>query len=143
MKNIENNTEPTEEILRYRKAFDEHVKIWERISVEAFNRDLTSVRSKKQMSKFEPYLKSIPIEDFISIMVDEATLIAQGSETYSPTVNQLYKQLGAKVYARFKVLQNKETGVLDKVNFIFSLGFEEFYYFYISLADFKGTFGIL
>ncbi|KAI4457037.1 dna-directed rna polymerase mitochondrial [Holotrichia oblita] len=115
IKNIENTTEPTEEILKYRQAFDEHIKMWESVAVTAFNRDLSTLSANKQGHKLEPFMKSIPIKDFVSIMVEEAKVIAQGSETYSPTVNQLYRELGAKVYSRYKVLRKKKTGVLDKI----------------------------
>lgn len=61
-------------------------------------------------------MRCIPAKDFVKIIVEEAKKIALGSETYSPTVNLLYRDLGHKVYARYKVLRKQKTGVLHKVS---------------------------
>ncbi|GJQ79965.1 hypothetical protein Trydic_g9443 [Trypoxylus dichotomus] len=115
VKNIENTSEPTQEILKYRQAFDDHIKMWEEIGLDAFNRNLVGLSATKLGNKLEPFMRSIPVKDFVSIMIDEAKVLAQGSETYSPTVGLLYRDLGNRVYARFKVLYKEKTEVLDKI----------------------------
>ncbi|RZC40231.1 DNA-directed RNA polymerase, mitochondrial, partial [Asbolus verrucosus] len=115
IKSIENRKRVTEEVLKYRETMAEHVKSWEETATKAFNRDLSALASQRSPLNYEPYMRSIPLKDFVAIIVDEAKKIAEGSETYSPTVNYLYKNLGNKVYARYKVLRKQKTGVLDKV----------------------------
>lgn len=115
MKSIAAKPNPTPEIIKYRESLDALLKTWSQTALEAFNRDLKTLTARKGAITLEPYMRSIPVKDFISIIVDEALKIAQGSETYSPTVNQLHRELGQKVYARFKILQKQETGILDKV----------------------------
>lgn len=45
----------------------------------------------------------------------EIRKLAEGSETYSPSVSQLYRELGTKVLSRYQVLYKKEKGILEKV----------------------------
>lgn len=91
------------------------INIWKEEALTAFNRDLNALTAKRGCLTLEPYMRSIPVKDFITIIIEEAVKIAQGSETYSPTVHQLYKDLGGKVYQRFRMLQKQKCGVLDKV----------------------------
>jgi len=41
--------------------------------------------------------------------------LAEGSETYSPGVLQLYRELGLSVLNRWQVRQKQKTDILDKV----------------------------
>lgn len=119
VKSIESKAKPTEEVLYYRKVFDEHIQLWEKAALEAFNRDLAALSAQRNALSMEPYMRCIPAKDFVKVIVEEAKKIALGSETYSPTVNLLYKDLGHKVYARYKVLRKQKSGALDKViNFL-------------------------
>lgn len=63
----------------------------------------------------EPYLRCIPIKDFVAIIIEEAKKIAEGSETYSPTVTMLYKDLGHRVYARYRIFNKDKTGTIKKI----------------------------
>ncbi|KAF2883356.1 hypothetical protein ILUMI_22858 [Ignelater luminosus] len=112
---IEAKSEITEEIRRYRAAVDNHIDMWEKEALEGFNRDLATLTARRNALSLEPYIRSIPARDFVQIIVDEAKKIAQGSETYSPTCQQLYKELGLKVYSRYKVLRKQKLAVLDKI----------------------------
>lgn len=116
VKSIENRDKPTKEVLYYRKVFEEHVGMWEKAALQAFNRDISTLSAQRHPLNLEPYLRCIPARDFVKIIVEEAKKIALGSETYSPTVNLLYRDLGSRVYARYKVLRKQKSGVLDKVN---------------------------
>ncbi|XP_056629610.1 DNA-directed RNA polymerase, mitochondrial [Diorhabda sublineata] len=112
---IEKKGPVTEEIQRNRNSLEEHYKMWENEALKAFNRDLATLTAQRSAINMEPYIRSIPAKDCIAIIVEEAKKMAQGSETYSPTVNMLYKELGSKVYARYKILSKQKKGVLDKV----------------------------
>lgn len=115
VKSIEAKAAPTEEVLRNREVWTEHTKLWETAAGEAFNRDLLALSAQRSALNNDLYLRSIPVKDIITIIVDEAQKLAQGSETYSPTTTMLYRELGSKVYARYKVLKKQKTGVLDKI----------------------------
>ncbi|KAJ8951598.1 hypothetical protein NQ318_020475 [Aromia moschata] len=115
VKSIEARDNPSEEILKYRGILDDHYKMWEETALAAFNRDLTALIAQKNVLNLEPYMRCIPVQDYVAIIIDEAKKLAQGSETYSPTVNMLYKDMGTKVYARYKILRKQKTGVLNKI----------------------------
>ncbi len=46
-------------------------------------------------------------------------MLAEGSETYSPTVGQLYRALGNKVQTRYHMEQKKNNGLLQKTGQIY------------------------
>ncbi|KAG5895035.1 hypothetical protein JTB14_014773 [Gonioctena quinquepunctata] len=115
VKSIETRGEITDEIKRYRVVLEEHYQMWEESALKAFNRDLATLSAQRSAMNMEPYMRCIPVKDYIAIIVDEAKKLAQGSETYSPTVYMLYKDMGSKVYARYKILSKQKTGVLDKI----------------------------
>jgi DNA-directed RNA polymerase len=126
IKSIENKSPVTDEVLKYRESMNDHVKHWEETAAKAFNRDLSALAAQRSPLNYEPYMRSIPMKDFVTIIVNEAKQIAEGSETYSPTVNQLYRNLGYKVYMRYKMLRKQKTGVLDKVTTIHTKYCEEY-----------------
>lgn len=115
VKNIEAREQPSEETLRYRNYVEELHKNWTEAATEAFKRNLWGLSNEKSAINQDVFMKIIPIEDFVTIIVDEAKKLSHGSETYSPTVNMLYRDLGNKVYRRYMVLKRKNTGVLDKI----------------------------
>ncbi|EFA08534.1 DNA-directed RNA polymerase, mitochondrial [Tribolium castaneum] len=120
VKSIENRGKVSDEVTKYREIMNQHIRDWEETAAKAFNRDLSALAAQKSPLNPEIYMRSIPLKDFVTILVNEAKQIAEGSETYSPTVNQLYRDLGSKVYARYKILRKQKTGVLDKVQSIHS-----------------------
>lgn len=101
--------------MKYRNDLKDHYQMWEKDATLAFNRDLSALAAKRSALNMEPYLRCIPAKDFVSIIVEEAKKIAQGSETYSPTAPMLYKNLGRKVYERYRVLNKEKTGALKKI----------------------------
>lgn len=72
----------------------------------AFCRDLNTLKAQTHSKgnraiNLLPYLRALTVEQYADIVVQEIRLLAEGSETFSYTVGQLYKQLGTKVQARF------------------------------------------
>lgn len=47
-----------------------------------------------------PYLRCLSAEQYADIVMNEIRSLAEGSETFSLTVGQLYKQIGKTVQAR-------------------------------------------
>lgn len=115
MKSIECRDTPSKEVLGYREILDEHYKMWTEAAYAAFSRDLSTLTAQRSSFNLEPYLRCIPQKDYITVIIEEAKKIAQGSETYSPTVSMLHKDMGSKVYARYKILRKQKTNVLSKV----------------------------
>lgn len=53
------------------------------------------------------------------INAQEVRKLAEGSETYSPSMVHLHKELGARVLARYEILHKKQSGILDKVDSLY------------------------
>ncbi|KAF5291408.1 hypothetical protein FQR65_LT01718 [Abscondita terminalis] len=115
IKSVETKQKVNNETLVYRKAFEELIGSWEKAASDGLHRDLMSLTARRNILTLEPYLRLLPAKDLVQIIVDEAKKIAEGSETYSPTCIQLYKELGMKVYTRYQILQKQKSGVLDKI----------------------------
>ncbi|KAK9883720.1 hypothetical protein WA026_001908 [Henosepilachna vigintioctopunctata] len=121
VENIETRQELSPEVSHHRESLEKLFQVWTETAINAFRRDLFCLSAKKGSTNLDVYMKCIPVEEFIKIIVNEAKKLSQGSETYSPTVNMLYRELGTKVYMRYKVLRKEETGVLDKISSIHNL----------------------
>lgn len=110
-----NKLKITDDVLKFRKVLSDHYKNWEEAATKAFIRDLSALTAQRSPLSYEPFMRSIPIKDFVTIIVDEAKKLANGSETFSPVTGQLHRELGSKVYERYILLRKQKTGVLDKV----------------------------
>lgn len=78
---------------------------WRTQIANAILRDLNTLRAQ---ARFKPqgymnyytYLKTLDATHYADILIKEIYKLAEGSETFSPTVGQLYKELGQKVQQR-------------------------------------------
>lgn len=115
---------PTKKVLLYRTKIAELNKHWREQVATSFNRDLNTLRQiENTKSRGEPnllpYLRALDIEDYVEIILHEIRFLAEGSDTYSPTVLQLFKNLGNKVQIRHHKEQRKKNGVLQKTGEIY------------------------
>ncbi|XP_063243144.1 DNA-directed RNA polymerase, mitochondrial [Bacillus rossius redtenbacheri] len=125
VKSVEKRPEPTPNVLRYREKLEETQAEWRKIIAASFTRDLNSLKaqhhSHKMFQQFNvyPYLKALNIEEFVDIILQEIRSLSEGSETFSPTTHQLYRELGTKVKTRYFIKQKKLNGVLKKVEHLY------------------------
>lgn len=89
-------------------------------------RDLGSLQAQNHASggargapSLHECLHAVPIDELTQILLQEVRKLAEGSETYSPTLSQLYKEVGQIVHSRYQVQLKKQTGVLEKVDRIY------------------------
>lgn len=71
----------------------------------AIVRDLNTLKAQVRYKpqgymNYYTYLKTLDTSDYADILIKEIYKLAEGSETFSPTVGQLYKELGQKVQQR-------------------------------------------
>lgn len=71
----------------------------------AIIRDLNTLRAQirykpNNFMNYYTYLKALDTSIYTDILIKEIYKLAEGSETFSPTVGQLYKELGQKVQQR-------------------------------------------
>lgn len=107
-----------------REKIEELYTIWRSDIKLAVNRDLNTLRAQIRYNSqgnmsYYTYLKSLDSGQYADILLKEIRMLAEGSETYSPTVGQLYKNLGMKVQQRYQIDQKKRNGILEKVGEIY------------------------
>lgn len=79
---------------------------WKETIRYAIDRELESIRAQHNCLKsyrsvnIYPYLRVLKTEQYIDIIIQEVRKLAEGSETFSPTVNILYRQLANQVKLR-------------------------------------------
>lgn len=64
-------------------------------------------------------MRALDVQQYAEILLKEIRLLSEGSETYSPTVGQLYRELGQKAQIRYQIEMKKRNGVLEKTTEIF------------------------
>lgn len=93
-----------------RKKLDELQEKWKESIRNAFARELESIRAQHNCLKsyrsvnIYPYLRVLNTEQYVDIIIHEVRKLAEGSETFSPTVNLLYRNLANQVKLRYFVL---------------------------------------
>lgn len=124
IKSIQKFNSPNAYVLHYRAKIEELKKTWREKIISSFNRDLNSLRHiESSRSRGEPnllpYLRALEVEEYAEIILHEIRYLAGGSETYSPTVAQLFRNLGNKVQTRYHNQQRKTNGVLQRTGEIY------------------------
>lgn len=124
IKSIQEFPEPTPSVLHCRAKIDELQKNWSDTIIMAFHRDLNTLRNHeasraKGNQNLLPYLRALEMEDYAKIILREIRFLAEGSETYSPTVVQLYKALGNRVQMSYQMEHKKRNGILQKTGEIY------------------------
>lgn len=120
IKSIQNFPEPTDYVLQCRAQLDELEKTWREKIVASFHRDLNTIMHQEAAQSrgrqnLLPYLRALDMNDYATILLQELRFLAEGSETYSPTVGRLYKELGNKVQLRYQMEHKKRNGLLQKI----------------------------
>ncbi|XP_016945541.3 DNA-directed RNA polymerase, mitochondrial [Drosophila suzukii] len=108
-----------------RERLKELEETWRKQISSAIVRDLNTLRAQVRFKphgfmNYYTYLKTLDTSHFADILIKELYKLAEGSETFSPTVGQLYKQLGQKVQQRYQIEQKKHNGTLEKIGEIYS-----------------------
>lgn len=124
IKSIQEFPEPTLSVLHCRAKIDELQKNWSDTIIMAFHRDLNTLRNHeasraKGNQNLLPYLRALEMEDYAKIILREIRFLAEGSETYSPTVVQLYRALGNRVQLSYQMEHKKRNGILQKTGEIY------------------------
>lgn len=120
VKSIEKFPPVTEQVLLYRQRLEELQELWKAQICAAFSRDLKTLQAQTNSKMVHtinllPYLKAMDPNQYAEILLREVKRLGEGSETYSPTVGQLYRQLGLTVQQRYHLEQSRANGVQQKV----------------------------
>lgn len=73
-----------------------------------------NTKSIKTMNIF-PYMRLLTPEQYTEILIDELKTLASSCELYSPTVVEIYGNLGQKVMHKYQIKYREQTGVNAKI----------------------------
>jgi DNA-directed RNA polymerase, mitochondrial len=76
---------------------------WRTQIINAFNRDIYTLRCQTKAVRainLLPYLRALEVEQYAEILLREIKALSSGSDTYTPTVGSLYRELGHKVQVK-------------------------------------------
>lgn len=123
IKSIKKYPDPTPKVLSYREKLNELHKKWRECIVSSFNRDFNVLRMEELRLRGNqnllPYLRTLEVEQYADILIKEIRRLTEGSETFSPYLTQLYRNLGEKVEMRFHIEQKMKLGVLQKTGDVY------------------------
>lgn len=113
------------DIKLYRKRLDDLMNTWRSQVIAAVARDLNTLRAQARYKSnshmtYYNYLKCLDANQYADIILKEIRNLAEGSETYSPTVGQLHRELGRRVHAKYQIELKKRNGILQKMGEVYS-----------------------
>ncbi|XP_068617783.1 DNA-directed RNA polymerase, mitochondrial [Battus philenor] len=113
----------TETVKIYRTKLRETEKEWRTVIKESFVRNLGTLRSQSNASHcavtIYPYLQVLQPDQFVELIMNEIRKLVDGSESYSPTLKLLQRNLGTHVYQKYQIDQYRQNGVLKKIKQIY------------------------
>ncbi|XP_050532708.1 DNA-directed RNA polymerase, mitochondrial [Daktulosphaira vitifoliae] len=125
VKSVENNSPPSKKVINYRKKLTSLQDKWKDTIRNAITRELESIRAQHNCLKtyrnvnIYPYLRVLNTEQYVDIIIHEIRKLAVGSETFSPTVNMLYRQLANQVRLRYEIKYKQNAMILEKIKVVY------------------------
>ncbi|KAM3965715.1 LOW QUALITY PROTEIN: mitochondrial RNA polymerase [Aphomia sociella] len=118
---LKDETSPTVKFCR--QKMQETEDRWRHVIKEAFVRNLGTLKSQSTASHtaitLYPYLKVLQVDQFVDLIMGEISKLVDGSETYSPTLKLLQRDLGTQVYHKYQIEQYSKNGTLAKIEQIY------------------------
>lgn len=104
----------------HRELLDQLTNKWRVDILNAIQQRMTILQHKMKTNSTQniniyPYMCTLTPEQFTELLLDELKSIAHGCELYSPTVVQIYGQLGKKAMHKYQMKWRTQCGVSQKV----------------------------
>ncbi|XP_071451585.1 DNA-directed RNA polymerase, mitochondrial-like [Hetaerina americana] len=122
IKSIEHKHEPNGLVINQREKLAKCQEEWRQVILNTFSRDFQILRNcckdgviTHRFLNIYPFLASVKKEELVELILQEIHKLAEESEVYSSTTNQLYRELGNQVCERYQVSWKKRTGIFDKI----------------------------
>ncbi|KAJ0174512.1 hypothetical protein K1T71_009620 [Dendrolimus kikuchii] len=124
VKNIDVKNEDSETVKFCREKLKETEDEWRSVIKEAFVRNVGTLKSQCTASHsaitLYPYLNVLEVDQFVDLIMGEISKLVDGSESYSPTLKLLQRDLGTQVYHKYQVEQFRRNGILEKIKRIYA-----------------------
>ncbi|XP_050347708.1 DNA-directed RNA polymerase, mitochondrial [Nymphalis io] len=123
VQNISVQNQESKDVDVYRQKLQAAEGEWRAAMREALRRNTGTLRARSNASHcaitLYPYLKVLSVDDFVNLMMSEINKLVDGSDSYSPTLKLLQRDLGTQVYNRYQIEQYKRNGVFNKIEQIY------------------------
>ncbi|XP_013189813.2 DNA-directed RNA polymerase, mitochondrial isoform X1 [Amyelois transitella] len=124
VENIDVKDESSPHVKFCREKWNETESEWRVAIREAFVRNLGTLKSQSVASQsaitLYPYLRVLEVDQFVELIMGEIRKLVDGSETYSPTLKLLQRDLGTQVYQKYQIEQYRRNGVLAKMKQLYA-----------------------
>lgn len=139
IQNIGVKDEQSESVKFCRKKLSETEAEWRGVIRESFVRNLGTLKSQSSASHsaitLYPYLTVLEVDQFVELIMGELSKLVDGSETYSPTLKLLQRDLGTQVYQKYQIEQYRRNGTLKKIEQVY----EKYCEWYVGRQSVDGT----
>ncbi|XP_014613955.1 PREDICTED: DNA-directed RNA polymerase, mitochondrial isoform X2 [Polistes canadensis] len=140
IKSVENfHSVDNNKLLHYKEKLSDLESSWKEIALKAFERNLKYLEQQEldlKPHKFAlyPFLKILPKEQYVDLILQEIRNLSQNSQSYSLTVTLLSVKLGHLVFREYEIFMKEKNGILDK-----SIDVYNKYLNWYSQTDFSDT----
>lgn len=114
----------TEKVSHHRQLLEKLENQWRIDIPNAIKRRLNILQQKMRSKPMKfmnvyPYLCLLKPEQYTEILIDELNSLAQDCELYSPTVIQIYGDLGRRVMHKYHLKLKEQNGVNEKIRHLY------------------------
>ncbi|CAB3385741.1 Hypothetical predicted protein [Cloeon dipterum] len=124
VRSVEISSQPPEATNFYRAKLTDLQSKWKEVLEKSFFRNLQALKhvhynNSKGMTVY-PFLKVLNPDEYVNIMFKEVRKLAEGSETFSPSMHLLFKSVGEQVLSRYQVHTKLKTGVVENTEKVYN-----------------------
>lgn len=114
----------TPKVQQHRELLEKLTDQWQTDIASSIRKRLGVLQHKMKKKSTQslniyPYMRLLTPEQYTEILIDELKLLAQGCELYSPTVVQIYGNLGKKVMLKYQIKMREQNGINKKVRHLY------------------------
>lgn len=107
------NDDPT--VIYYRNEVSALEKNWKNVAIESFTRNLINLKNDEHTPianrmVLYPYLNVLTPQEYVNSILYEVKRLAIGSETFSPTLRSLWRDLGKHINDKYEVSEKRKIG---------------------------------
>ncbi|XP_015604039.1 DNA-directed RNA polymerase, mitochondrial [Cephus cinctus] len=121
---VEKQSAITEETTKARRQIQILESMWHAATKEAFLREFNSLKKREiqqsNLIMLHPYLQVLNSDEYVNAIIRAGKQLAQGSETFSPSLSVLYRELGQRIFMKYEIMIKNRNGVMDKTLSLYS-----------------------
>ncbi|XP_031628513.1 DNA-directed RNA polymerase, mitochondrial [Contarinia nasturtii] len=115
-----------ENVITHREILEKLTNQWRADILHAIRRKMSIsqhkvYRKSTKLLNIYPYMRLLTPDEYTDLLINELEALAAVSDAHSPTVLQLYTELGAKVMNRYHTKLREQNGINEKVRSLYKI----------------------